>query len=90
MTLKVIGSGFGRTGTMTMKQALGTLGFGPVSHGGFFRASCPGHEFHTQGCRNRHNSDCQIVIIKMHYQGLENTVCGNAQFFGGFMAIGFA
>lgn len=32
MTLKVIGSGFGRTGTMTMKQALGTLGFGPTHH----------------------------------------------------------
>ncbi|SLN17537.1 sulfotransferase family protein [Roseisalinus antarcticus] len=32
MTLKVIGSGFGRTGTMTMKDALGTLGFGPSHH----------------------------------------------------------
>ncbi len=32
MTLKVIGSGFGRTGTMTTKQALGTLGFGPTHH----------------------------------------------------------
>jgi len=32
MTLKVIGSGYGRTGTMTMKQALGTLGFGPTHH----------------------------------------------------------
>jgi len=32
MTLKVIGSGYGRTGTMSMKQALGTLGFGPTHH----------------------------------------------------------
>jgi hypothetical protein len=32
MTLQIIGSGFGRTGTMTMKQALGTLGFGPTHH----------------------------------------------------------
>ena len=32
MTLKIIGSGFGRTGTMTMKDALGTLGFGPTHH----------------------------------------------------------
>jgi hypothetical protein len=32
MTLKVIGSGFGRTGTMSMKDALGVLGFGPTHH----------------------------------------------------------
>jgi len=32
MTLKIIGSGFGRTGTMTMKDALGELGFGPTHH----------------------------------------------------------
>ena len=32
MALKVIGSGFGRTGTMTMKDALGVLGFGPTHH----------------------------------------------------------
>ena len=32
MALKIIGSGFGRTGTMSMKQALTTLGFGPCHH----------------------------------------------------------
>ena len=32
MSLEVIGSGFGRTGTMTTKQALETLGFGPCHH----------------------------------------------------------
>ena len=32
MTLKIIGSGFGRTGTMTMKDALGALGYGPTHH----------------------------------------------------------
>lgn len=32
MSLKVIGSGFGRTGTMTMKEALGVLGLGPCHH----------------------------------------------------------
>jgi hypothetical protein len=32
MPLKIIGSGFGRTGTMTMKDALGVLGFGPTHH----------------------------------------------------------
>lgn len=32
MTLEIIGSGFGRTGTMTMKDALGVLGFGPTHH----------------------------------------------------------
>src|ERR1700734_987024 len=32
MTLKVIGSGFGRTGTMSMKLALEQLGFGPCHH----------------------------------------------------------
>ncbi|MCP4385411.1 MAG: hypothetical protein GY798_29030 [Hyphomicrobiales bacterium] len=32
MSLQIIGSGFGRTGTMTMKQALGVLGFGPTHH----------------------------------------------------------
>jgi len=32
MTLKVIGSGFGRTGTMSTKLALEELGFGPCHH----------------------------------------------------------
>lgn len=32
MSLQVIGSGFGRTGTMTTKQVLETLGFGPCHH----------------------------------------------------------
>jgi len=32
MTLKVIGAGFGRTGTVSMHQALERLGFGPCHH----------------------------------------------------------
>ncbi len=32
MPLDIIGSGFGRTGTMTTKDALATLGFGPTHH----------------------------------------------------------
>ncbi len=32
MPLKVIGSGFGRTGTMSMKEALEVLGPGPCHH----------------------------------------------------------
>lgn len=32
MALRVLGSGFGRTGTMTMKVALEQLGFGPTHH----------------------------------------------------------
>ena len=32
MALNIIGSGFGRTGTMSMKEALTTLGFGPCHH----------------------------------------------------------
>lgn len=32
MSLKVIGSGFGRTGTRSMKDALEILGFGPCHH----------------------------------------------------------
>lgn len=32
MTLKVIGSGFGRTGTKSLKDALELLGFGPCHH----------------------------------------------------------
>ncbi len=32
MTLKVIGAGFGRTGTDSMREALGILGFGPCHH----------------------------------------------------------
>jgi hypothetical protein len=32
MTLKVIGAGLGRTGTMTLKRALDALGFGPCHH----------------------------------------------------------
>ena len=32
MTLRVIGAGFGRTGTMSLKYALEELGFGPCYH----------------------------------------------------------
>ena len=32
MTLKVIGAGFGRTGTNSLKLALEQLGFGPCHH----------------------------------------------------------
>ena len=32
MALKVIGAGFGRTGTMSLKAALEQLGFGPCYH----------------------------------------------------------
>ena len=32
MTLRVIGAGFGRTGTMSLKLALEQLGFGPCHH----------------------------------------------------------
>lgn len=32
MTLDVIGAGFGRTGTLSLRAALTTLGFGPVYH----------------------------------------------------------
>jgi hypothetical protein len=32
MTLQIIGSGFGRTGTRSLKEALETLGFGPCHH----------------------------------------------------------
>jgi hypothetical protein len=32
MTLEVIGSGFGRTGTMSLKRALEELGYGPCHH----------------------------------------------------------
>jgi hypothetical protein len=32
MTLKIIGAGFGRTGTYSLKSALDTLGFGPCHH----------------------------------------------------------
>jgi hypothetical protein len=32
MALKVIGTGFGRTGTDSMREALSILGFGPCHH----------------------------------------------------------
>ena len=32
MSLEIIGSGFGRTGTKSLKIALETLGFGPCHH----------------------------------------------------------
>lgn len=32
MSLQIIGAGFGRTGTMSLKHALETLGFGPCYH----------------------------------------------------------
>lgn len=54
MSLKVIGSGFGRTGTMSTKLALEQLGFGPCHHMtavmghpkqlSFWKAHAAGHE----------------------------------------------
>jgi hypothetical protein len=32
MALKVVGAGFGRTGTLSLKAALERLGFGPCYH----------------------------------------------------------
>ena len=32
MSIEVIGAGFGRTGTMSLKRALETLGFDPCHH----------------------------------------------------------
>ena len=32
MALKVIGAGFGRTGTLSLKEALEKLGYGPCHH----------------------------------------------------------
>ena len=32
MTLKIIGAGFGRTGTLSLKEALEKLGYGPCHH----------------------------------------------------------
>jgi hypothetical protein len=32
MTLKVVGSGLGRTGTKSLQSALNVLGFGPCNH----------------------------------------------------------
>lgn len=32
MTLRIIGAGFGRTGTDSMREALNMLGFGPCHH----------------------------------------------------------
>jgi hypothetical protein len=32
MTLEVIGAGFGRTGTMSLKVTIEKLGFGPSTH----------------------------------------------------------
>ena len=32
MALKVLGAGFGRTGTLSLKYALEELGFGPCHH----------------------------------------------------------
>jgi len=32
MALKIIGAGFGRTGTLSLKVALEKLGFGPCHH----------------------------------------------------------
>ena len=43
MGLKVLGAGFGRTGTHSLQLALNTLGFGPCYHM-FEVANNPGHE----------------------------------------------
>jgi hypothetical protein len=45
MTLAVIGAGFGRTGTFSLKRALEQLGFGPCCHGSEERHFKRGTEF---------------------------------------------
>ena len=45
MTLSVIGAGFGRTGTMSLKAALDQLGFGPCCHGSEERHFAQGSDF---------------------------------------------
>ena len=43
MSLKVIGAGLGRTGTMSLKFALEHIGFGPCYHMIEFMAHIPEH-----------------------------------------------
>ena len=57
--MKVIGAGFGRTGTTSLKAALGELGFGPAysltevfenpQHVGFWEAARRGEEVDWRG-----------------------------------------
>lgn len=48
MTLSVIGAGFGRTGTMSLKLALEQLGFGPCFHMMEFFAAANGEALKTR------------------------------------------
>ena len=54
MTLEVIGAGFGRTGTMSLKVALEELGFGPCYHMTEVFANSEQVEFWEAAARGKH------------------------------------
>jgi len=72
MTIEIIGGGFGRTGTLTLKLALERLGFGPCYHmvevfrnseaiGSLFEQRMRDHD-HVIEVFNRHNAEVRRRI----------------------------
>ncbi len=68
MPLSIIGSGFGRTGTMSLKLALEQLGFGPCHHMEEVMDH-PGQFGHWQAAARGEAMDWESV-----YQGYRSTV----------------
>lgn len=68
MSLSVIGAGFGRTGTLSLKMALELLGFGPCCHGSDFRHYAQGAGFW------QHIFDYQPINLDEFFRGYVSTV----------------
>ena len=66
MTLKVVGTGLGRTGTKSMQTALGMLGFGPCHHMVEVFADPGSMQWWVDAAEGRPNWD----LIFKHYQSV--------------------
>lgn len=64
-TLQVIGAGFGRTGTFSLKLALETLGFGPCYHM-FEVFDHPGHDLLWEAMAEGRGGDWEEIFAGFH------------------------
>jgi hypothetical protein len=68
MTLAVIGAGFGRTGTLSLKAALEKLGLGPCYH----QYELIGHPDHASSWTAANAGDVEALRVPLH--GYQSTV----------------
>ena len=65
MTLKVIGAGFGRTGTVSLKVALEQLGFGPCYHMSEVFANAPHLQQWIDAADGKPDWDTLLASVRM-------------------------